>query len=773
MLPELELREGWVTVFCLLLVFLCVAWGIQAAEWAEGLSVLQGAVLVGGLAGIVLAKSRVPNRLAHVLSLVAGLAWSAYLTSQTMAHTLDMSWRLALVELDANLQHFFFAIFQGGSGANNYVFVLLLAFSLWIMAYFGGWAVFRWQRVWWAVIVAGVALLLNVNYAQEDLTLYIILFLLAGLLLVVRANVAVYEQEWRRLQVGYSSEMISSVLQAGLVISVVAILVAWMAPSVLASRPLQPFWDKVAEPWRKLQERSAQVFQDLNYNNPAPLQDLRGRRTFFGGPVNLPDTPVADIDAPAGRFWRVGVFHDYAGNGWVSDDPDMLLIEAGKQELAFPAFDLRYEITQTVRIHDALGPGQPLIAAGQPLRASLPLRAAVSLVTQQEDLVRLPESGVFPSRPGDPSVLYSRQPLAADEPYQVLSSISEADKQSLREAGTNYPEWVTPRYLQLPDSLPERVRLLAEQITSGIETPHDKAEAIESYLRQIPYTQDIPGPAPGQDGVDYFLFEEQKGYCDYYASSMVVMLRAVGVPARYVRGYAHRDKEQGLYSLLQSDAHAWPEVFFPGYGWVEFEPTPAQPVVGRQDSREMAGAGPEFFRDPEDMPQMRDEMMGPDDGRGLGAINQKPGWVLFCERFRGLAWVLLVLGSLGLAAIAAFRIYREHQIEGLSSAERVYAELVSWVRRLLRLEPLAHQTPHEYASVVVEAMPGGRGAVERITSFYVEERFGNRQVEPEPAVEAWQEAWSAMWRRWFEQRTYGLRRLWWKIIPPKNLAEEE
>lgn len=778
MLPELELREGWVTVLCLLLVFLCVAWGIQAAEWAEGLSVLQGAVLVGGLAGIVLAKSRVPNRTAHLLSLVAGWAWSAYITSRAMTSVVGMSWRLALVQLDAELQDFFLTVFQGGSGANNYVFVLLLSFSLWIMAYFGAWAVFRWQRVWWAVIVAGVALLLNANYAEDDLTIYLILFLLSGLLLVVRANVAIYEQEWRRLQVGYSSELVSSVLQAGLVISVVAILVAWMAPTVLASRPLQPFWDKVAEPWRKLQERSAEVFQDLNYNNPAPLVQMGDRRMFFGGPVSLKDTPIADIEASTGRFWRVRVFHDYTGDGWLSNDPDLLLIEENKQELTRPGFDLRREITQTVRVRNGLGPGDALIAAGQPLRASVPLRAAVSLITPREDLVGSAESSVdpavpdaLPPAPGDASVLYSRKSLEEGEPYEVFSSLTRADEESLRESGTDYPEWVVPRYLQLPDTLPERVRLLAEQITAGLNTPYDKAKAIETYLRQIPYNQQIRGPAPGQDGVDYFLFDEQQGYCDYYASSMVVMLRAVDVPARYVRGYARTERTAGVYGLLESDGHAWPEVFFPGYGWIEFEPTGGQPVLIRPRSQAPARTENEFFRDPRNDPQMRDEMMDFERGRGFDGPLPAPSWIQRLERFRGLAWVLLGLGGSGLIAIAGFRLHRERQFEGLSSAERVYSELVSWVRRLLRLEPLAHQTPHEYASAVAEMMPQGRLAVEQIAGFYVQERFGGKQVEAEHTDSVWQEAWSAIWRRWIEQKTDVLRRIWWKIIPPQDLDE--
>jgi hypothetical protein len=772
MLPELELREGWVTVICLLLVFLCVAWAIQAAGWAEGLSALQSAVLVGGLLGIVLAKSRTPNRMAHLLSLLGGWAWSTYLTGQAIARATQMPWRLAIIDLDGGLQDFFLAVIQGGSGADNYVFVLLLSFSLWIMAYFGAWAVFRWQRVWWAVIVSGVALLLNVNYAQDDMTQYLILFLISGLLLVVRANVAIYEQEWRRAQVGYSSDLISSTLQAGLVISVVVILVAWMAPSVLASRPLQPFWDRVAEPWRKLQERSAEVFQNLNYSNPAPLIRMGESRMFFGGPVSLPDTPVADVEARNGRYWRVRVFHDYLGDGWFSNDPDVLLIEENRQELAFPDFELRSELTQTVRTYEGLVPGDALIAAGQPLRASVPLRAAVTLVNQGEGLVgEEPEGDVSPPALGDPSVLQSRRSLEPGEAYQVVSSLTEADEESLREAGTTYPDWVAPRYLQLPDSLPERVRLLAAQITNGLDAPYDKAKAIETYLRQIPYNLRIQGPAPGQDGVDYFLFDEQEGYCDYYASAMVVMLRAVDVPARYVRGYASMQREEGVYRLLESDAHAWPEVFFPSYGWVEFEPTGGQPVLLRPRSQDPVSE-PNPSRGSGGLDELPDDLDEPHRGGGLAELETPSPFLLTLERLRGVAWALLGFGTVGLIAVLAFRIYRERQLAGLSSAERAYFQLVSWVHRLLGLQPMAHQTPHEYAGVVAETVPQGRLAVEEIAGYYVQERFGGREISAEQADGAWAQAWSALWRRWIARRTERLRRIWWKLVPPRDLAEE-
>ena len=85
MLPDLELKEGWVTVVCLLLMFMCVAWAIQAAHWAEDLAVIQGTALVGGIMGILLAKSRFPNRTSHFLSLLAGSTWAVYLTTRALA----------------------------------------------------------------------------------------------------------------------------------------------------------------------------------------------------------------------------------------------------------------------------------------------------------------------------------------------------------------------------------------------------------------------------------------------------------------------------------------------------------------------------------------------------------------------------------------------------------------------------------------------------------------------------------------------------------------
>ncbi|MFC2037015.1 DUF3488 and DUF4129 domain-containing transglutaminase family protein [Chloroflexota bacterium] len=773
MLPDLELKEGWATVALLLIILFCVAWSIQTADWTYGLSILQGVVLVGGITGIVLAKSRVPNRMAHLIGLLGGLTWAAFLTSRVLATSTGLSSEAAVIELERLVVEWLSVLVTGGTSSGNYMFLLLMALVLWLVAYFSAWAIFRWQRVWLAIIVCGLTLMLNITYAPENLTGFLVAFVLFALLLVVRTSLAFYQQEWKKAKVGYSPELVYSFLRAGLLIIVVAILLAWVAPVALASRPMQEVWDKVGEPWRKLQDQSNRIFQDLNYRNEPAFITFR-LSMKFGGAVELSDAPVMDVRATTGRYWRVMVFHEYAGVGWNNTDRNIILIDANQPRLADPEFEMRREVTQTITLHQGLGPSGTIAAAGQPLRSALPLQAVVSKLTLGDE--ESPSSEATPDTVplGDPSVIYSRQPLEAGEMYRVTSSLARADAESLEQAGTDYPDWVVPRYLQLPDSLPERVSLLAEQVTEGRETPYEKAVAIERYLRDIPYNEMIPGPAPGQDGVDYFLFEAKEGYCDYYSSAMVVMLRVVGVPARHVHGYSQSAKEGGAYHVLERDGHAWPEVFFPGYGWVEFEPTAGEPVLIRprtQSSASSTGTDFERLAELRGMDQRIEDLFDPEIFGSLTEPTPEP-LLQRVGRWSGLALALI---APILAIVALLAIRRHRRIEGLTVAERVYDDLVNGARRLLGITPLAHQTPNEYGDAVVQVLPAGRKPVVRIIDTYVGYRFGGRPVDGDEVEGAWRETRKALWLRWLQRQVEKVRAIPHRILPvaaPRPLWHE-
>jgi transglutaminase-like putative cysteine protease len=154
----------------------------------------------------------------------------------------------------------------------------------------------------------------------------------------------------------------------------------------------------------------------------------------------------------------------------------------------------------------------------------------------------------------------------------------------LRDAGGDYPDWVVKRYLQLPGSTTDRTRQLAKELENGL-VPYDAAVSIQNWLRgNIKYNEAIPYPPDDRDVVDYLLFDSKQGYCEYYSTAMVIMLRSLGIPAREVVGYfsgEYSNDELG-YLYRESNAHAWVEVYFPGYGWLPFDPTsaPLSPQVG-------------------------------------------------------------------------------------------------------------------------------------------------------------------------------------------------
>jgi protein-glutamine gamma-glutamyltransferase len=174
--------------------------------------------------------------------------------------------------------------------------------------------------------------------------------------------------------------------------------------------------------------------------------------------------------------------------------------------------------------------------------------------------------------------------IDADHPinrYEAESRLATIDSDELRVAANTLPRGID-EYLKLPP-LDIRILKLAEKITASAPSNYDKAVALEQYLStHFGYTLEMPRSLP-QDPLANFLFERKRGHCEYFASSMAVMLRSVGVPSRMVTGFRGGEFNDltGQYVVRASDAHSWVEAYFPGSGWVSFDPTPAASVPTR------------------------------------------------------------------------------------------------------------------------------------------------------------------------------------------------
>jgi len=215
-------------------------------------------------------------------------------------------------------------------------------------------------------------------------------------------------------------------------------------------------------------------------------------------------------------------------------------------------------------------------------------------------------------------------------------------------------------------------------------TPYARAMALEIYLRSFPYDLQVAGPPEGRDVVDYFLFDLQRGYCDYFASAMVVMARSVGIPARLVVGYAmgRYDPQREAYVVTEKNGHAWPELYFLGYGWIPFEPTSGLSVLERAEDAQEADFSPAV----------------------IPSRPERPWWVRLSVETR-LVWLRYrwwALSGVGmLLLVAGWWVWGRRTI-GLSGEERValcYANLRGMGLRLgVPLRPC--DTPAEFATAV-------------------------------------------------------------------------
>jgi len=239
------------------------------------------------------------------------------------------------------------------------------------------------------------------------------------------------------------------------------------------------------------------------------------------------------------------------------------------ERLLFPDnFEINYpqwEVDQTATYTFTAQVSQMsnLYVTGMPTWISRPVEITTQIISEdEEDLIALI---------ADPS-------LFADETYQFTTRVSVPTASDLSQTDTDYPDWLD-RYLQLPDDFSPTIAALAANIGPDDNHPYDIAADITRYLRiNIDYARTIPPVPANADPIEWFLFDEQTGFCNYYATAQVLMLRSLGIPARFVVGYAEGeyDPQTQSYTVRKQDSHAWPEVYFLGYGWIPFEPTTNQ-----------------------------------------------------------------------------------------------------------------------------------------------------------------------------------------------------
>ena len=712
---------GWVAFVLLSVMVLNLAWSVNAAGWAAGLSIVKWAALGGILAGTGLALTRWPGAFSRLYALIVGAAWILFVTSTLAPAELTLFQKVQVIW--EQLLSWTTGALSGNPVANNMVFVLQVALLSWWLGYLAAWAIFRQGRVWRAVIPVGLAMLVNGYYGPSHLRTYMLIFLISAFLLIVRANLTRQEEAWQENGIRYARDIGFDFLRDGAIFTVLVILLAWVTPTAAAGGQLSSLFEPLERPWETVRQEWGRLFSSLNYQ-PSSLASAFGRSMTLSGPRTLGNGVVMDIKAPNGNYWRGVTFDTYNGRQWINNDQSTTTIGMDIP-LNAPAYSARRVITQTVTTY--LRGESVLFAAPQPIGALVAGRADVTVLPRAPGAGPLPEAG---AQPVDISRMRSRQQFKEGDSYQVVSSISTADETSLRQAGAAYPVTIQQRYVQLPENVPPRIKALAMQVTANAANPYDKAVALEQYLRTtIQYNEKIAAPPAGVDPIDYVLFETREGYCDYYASAMTVMARSLNIPARFVAGYSQGDydAEAGVYRVREANAHSWVEVYFPNYGWVEFEPTSAQPTVVRP-AQQTAPQDKQDTADDEALKEKRDLRAEEDkygEGQDVAGGDLPAGQESVNLPFAGQVGVgIILLAVMGAAVGLLSRRSRRQQPAVLAPdiTLRIYERLERWATRA-GLGRRASQTPYEHAGVLINALPEGETPIRRITDLYVQECF--------------------------------------------------
>jgi transglutaminase-like putative cysteine protease len=567
-------------------------------------------VILGGLVfGWLLAKSPLPGWLAAPFAVLSGAGalilqvgklesaffslvraytqlsietWQVVKTAPYNLKTIESSplsqaWR-SLEEgghiLFLRTRHWLDALGTGKGAFDPVAAGLVWGFALWIVTVWAAWFVRRRDRVFVGIFPAGGLYAFTLYYTGRDAAPLVVMLGLT-LLLVALRSYATHERRWQ----GGGLDRVDSPWELGIAVvglTAALMLAAALAPS-LSVRQMVRMFDTLAagragsspEVARSLglQARPAPVTAYDQANKAAlPNQKLIGpgpklskqpvMRVAVAGyapyPRDIPGAPPPQI--PPRYYWRSFTYDQYNGRGWYTSP--VSVVDYPADITGTLAVDQYHHVVRQ-QVYPQVDLGGFVYAAGDLLELDAPYQVAWRMQ-------------------GDALAVQSPA-----EDYTAISAVPYVTEAQLRSAGTDYPEWVRQRYLVLPEAVPDRVRSLAFELTAAQPTPYDQAIAIESYLRTISYTLAVPAPPVGRDVADYFLFDLHQGYCDYFATSMVVLARSVGIPARLVTGYASGgyDIYQSQFVVLEEDAHSWAEVYFPAYGWVEFEPTSGRPAI--------------------------------------------------------------------------------------------------------------------------------------------------------------------------------------------------
>ncbi len=719
--------EGWSSLLLLALMCAIVGWAIDDARWVLGpqtrtdfLPWVGALGMAWGATAGILRRGRIVAHLGgaiiatFVLSIVVGAqlrpggspAQLFQATSDSVVGAyLDLVVRRHLTTTEVG--HF----------------LMVLGGLVWGTGQFAGYAAYGHRRPLAAVLVPGSILLGNVALTRLDQFLGLVVFTLSALFFLLRFHIADEERAWRRHRVADVGDAVGIYARAGFAFIAVAVIGSLVLTQSASSAPLAGAWSGVSQQLIDIGNTLARYF-------PAGGPGTRFSGVAFGPTVTITgawvtdDTPVLTIQTrrefTPGK-WRVAAYDRMSASGWSLSSSTQTNVPAGVSPLDGTSDEPESDVAYLQETYFVTGPGGApgvLVAPGIPV--------AVDRATRP----RLVQHGSEAYWAGIETQSGGQYKATADLPDLSNATAPGAlTANRLRAAGTTYPPDLLALYTDVqPESVGPQTRALAAKIVADARAsnPYDIARAMESYLRDgsnFTYDQDVTDIDCQGAGVVECFVVSRHGYCEHYASTMAMMLRLEGIPARLVEGFLPGDRDQnGVEIIKRNRAHAWVQVWFPGSGWVDFDPTgggvgsptvlPAGPAASAVATPSAGPSlGPLGSGDNERDPT-RNTSRG---GAGGGAPDSRV--ILF------LGFMVFLVVAFVVGVVAYRRLGRP------ATPETVYGTVASIAARLgHRRRPT--QTVYEYLGTLSDAVPAVRPELQLVGHSAVEAVYGRKVPAP-------------------------------------------
>ena len=730
---HIGLAEGWFSLFLLITLVYSTIWSVQAAQWVDHLNILSLTTFLGLLIGLLAAKQRRLSRwVVHPLAILFGLLLAFWQTAGA-----DKGGNIGA--LVTSVHQWFALALNGGTSADDSIFLFFITALGFLLAYTSAWLLYRTRSPWLMILANAVVLLINLSNIDPGYVFFLVVFLIAALLLLLRFNLYESSARWKRLGLRTSDDLGWEFMQAGAMLSIGILIVTWFLPWGYINDSAAQIWNASNNPWVVVQDTWNRLLAVTGGYNTLNHGNFTSTLTLGGNPNLTNDIVFTLTSNDNSQYLQSLSFDTYNGRTWSNSPSASFDLKQG--DYAYDnATDLRI-VHQHVTVVNPPGESLPYLFGASQIASSDQAAQVVKRKVDGSTITWLRANGR----------------LAAGNQYNVTSYVSDADISTLESVPLpkNAPSYtynpgrpdLTPpltyfdpsilhTYLQLPSHLDPSIKTLALSVTSGAKTMYDMAVDLENYLRSnYSYNTNISLP-PGQEGVSWFLFRSGKqGFCNYFATTMAVMARELGMPARVVAGYTAGKPDPKTHQLVVrgSDAHAWTQIYFAGYGWVNFEPSASfsnfsRPLHSTPNTGSIVPPGSSSptkvgNRKPLQDPNLQNENgttgVNPGQTDVAGQIRQDVGLVL-------LGLLLLIGGGLLYFSFWWRRLFRGYGLS-MQTFGRI-AVLANWAG----LSPRRSQTPYEYTHMLAEAVPEQSITIERLGDLYVRERWADPDSPEHP-----------------------------------------